>query len=691
MGQAPRIPGPLTPPRSTRTQEVSRRRTSEGPSWPIPEQPPPPARLPAKADEGEQAEAGGAKRRTRKSPVKRTSATSAAKTPAAKTPAAKRSEVKETAASRAAPAQRTTRPPASSSPPATELDATVALRPLRMPDPRSVQRPWLRSYPLGVPETYDYPLVPLTRFLDDAAADFPETTAVEFGGLELSYQQLLDQVDRLAAAFQSLRLTRGRIAIMLPNCPQHLIAMFAALRIGATVVEVDPLQDTEDLGRQLAETAVQAIVFLDPYFPKLDQLKGRLPALERLIATGIQDYLKFPRNLLFPLTGWRSGSYARIPSSEGVLRLADLVKRSAPVFIQVEVDPVRDVAAILFTSGAGERKPVCLTHVNLVVNAFQGRLWIPDVQAGRERLLCAVPFSDAFGFTMCVTAGVLSAGTFVIVPKTDAQTVVQAIETQRPTLFPAHPSLYQEIVHCTDAPRRDLSSLRACLSGGGALAPIVAVRFEELTGGKVRSSYGLAEAGPLTHANPMYGPAKPGSIGLPVTDTVCAVMDRRNPTQLVRPGQEGELAVSGPQVMKGYCNRPSETTAVLRDRWLLTGDIVVMDEDGYFHLVERRQDAIKACGVQVVPRAVEAVLSRHPKVAKAAVAGIPELRGGEVVKAYIVLREGQTATVDEMDDYCRRELAVHEVPQRYEFRAFLPQTPPGRPMREALIAEELAD
>jgi long-chain acyl-CoA synthetase len=669
----------------------------KGPSWPIPEHPSPAGQLQVETDEVEQSEAADTKKAAKRPVRKKTAATSVAKNTAGKKGTTKKSVAKKTAASKAAPKnaapRRTTAKQAAPSPtsstPPTKRDATESRRSLQMPDPRSVPRPWLRSYPLGVPEAYAYPLVPLTRFLDDAAQDFPETTAVEFCGLQLSYQQLLDQVDRLAAAFQSLGLTRGRIALMLPNCPQHVIAMFAALRIGATVVEVDPLQDTEDLGRQLAETAVAAIVFLDPYFSKLDQLKGRLPTVERLIATGIQDYLPFPRSLLFPITGWRDGSYARIPTSEGVLRFADLVKRSAPVFIQVEIDPARDLAAILFTRSNGERKGVMFTHVNLVANAFQGRLWIPDVQAGRERILCTVPFADAFGFTMCVTVGALSAGTFVLLPKADPQTVLQAITEQHPTLFPASTSLYQEIIYDTDVRRHDLSSLRACLADG-PLAPHVVTRFEQLTSGKVRSSYGMTEAGPLTHANPMYGLERPGSIGLPVTDTVCAVVDHTNPGRLVGPGQEGELAICGPQVMKGYWNRPSDTKAVLRDGWLLTGDIVEMDEEGYFHLVDRKQGMTTACGLQVVPQVVEAVLSRHPKISKAVVAGIPELRGGELVKAYIVLKETGTATVDEIDDYCRRELAPHEVPQRYEFRAFLPQTPPGKPMREALIAEELA-
>lgn len=630
----------------------------------------PPRKPAAKRQAGDKAEPPAGKKGGAKRPAKNTSA--------GKKPTAKR------------PAKTTPKRPAASPPQAPEPSATGARRPpRRMLDPRSAPRPWLRSYPLGVPETYAYPLVPLTRFLDDAAQDFPDATAVEFGGLELSYQQLLDQVDRLAAAFQSLGLTRGRIALMLPNCPQHLIVMFAALRIGATIVEIDPLQDTEDLARQLGETAAQAVVFLDPYFSKLDQLRGRLPNLERLIATGVQDYLPFPRNLLFQLTGWKDGSYVRIPLSEGVFRLSDLVKRSVPVFIQVEIDPTHDLAAILFTRGGDERKPVCLTHINLVANAFQGRLWIPDVQAGRERILCTVPFCDAFGFTMCVAVGVLSAATFVVVPNTDPQTVLQAITDQQPTLFPAYPSLYQELVHGAGLRRYDLSSLRACLSGGGPLAATVAAQFEQLTGGKLRASYGLTEASPLTHANPMYGQARPGSIGLPVTDTICAIVDRSDPARVIGPGQEGELVVCGPQVMKGYVDRPQETAAVLRDGWLLTGDIAEMDEDGYVHLIDRKHDAIKSGEQQVIPGVVEAALSRHPKVAKVAVAGIPELRGGEIVKAYIVLRDGEMATVDEINRYCQHELAAHEVPQRYEFRAFLPQTPPGKPMREALIAEEL--
>lgn len=628
----------------------------------------------------------------RKTPASRTTA-GAAKQPKAapKKPTVKKATTKQATAKNSTAKKAgagTRRSDAASQ----ALDATVAMAPLRLPNPTAVERTWLRSYPPGVPETYEYPLVPLTRFLDDAAQDFPHTPAITFLGLELTYRTLLEQVDRLAAALQSMGLGRGdRIGLLLPNCPQHVIAMFAALRIGATVVEAEAHSDASEFGQQFAETGVSVIVFLDPLYEQIQRVKDRLPTVRHLIGTGIQDYLPLHRSLLFPITGRRDGSYARIPSSERVLRLSELIKRSAPVFVQVEIEPAHDVAAILYTRGStGERRGVMLSHLNLVANAFQGRLWIPDIQAGRERILCAVPFSQAFGLTACLMVGMLSACTLVLVPDFDRDGVIRTIAEQRPTLFPALPSMYADIVESPLAARYDLSSLRACLAGGGPLPVRIAERFEQLTGGKLRESYGLVEAGPLTHANPMYGRAKPGSIGLPVTDTVCALVDRNDPLRLARPGEAGELAIHGPQVMKGYWNRASETVAVLRNGWLFTGDIVEVDEEGYFRVVDQKRDVIKADERDVVPRDVETVLIRHPKVKTAAVAGIPNFPRGEMVKAYIVLRQGETASTDEIDAYCRRELAAYQVPQRYEFRAFLPQAPPGKALREALVAEELA-
>ncbi|MGH8906312.1 MAG: AMP-binding protein [Egibacteraceae bacterium] len=571
-------------------------------------------------------------------------------------------------------------------------EVTLAMRPGRMPEPLSVPRPWLGSYPPGVPPSYEYPLVPLVRFLDDAAQDFPDATAVEFRGLELSYRKLLDQVDRLASALQALELGRGdRIALMLTNCPQHVIALFAVLRIGAVAVEIDMDTDGEELRRQLAESEARAVIFLDPAYERLERLLERLPAVEHLIGTGLGDYLPRAKRALFPLTGRRDGSYVRISNGGRMLRLLDLIKRSAPVYVHSEIDPTREVAAILYTRGqAGERKGVMLTHLNLVANAFQMRLWIPDIQAGRERILCPVPFSSAWALVACLGVGTLSAATFVLVSQFDRDLVRKTIDGQQPSLCVATPAMFAELVEGSGTARFDLSSLRVSLSCGEPLPREVVDRFEELTGGKLRETYGLTEAGPFTHASPVYGMVKSGSVGLPLTDTVCAVIDRRDPTRRVAPGQPGELAVHGPQVMRGYVGGVSEAPPVLKDGWLLTGDIVVVDEDGYFHFVDQKREVIRAGDAEVCPADVEAVLARHPKVAKAVVVGIPDFTGGEMVKAYLVLHDGEIATAGEIAEFCRQELAPHQLPQRYEFRAFLPQTPPGKPMREALIADELA-
>ncbi len=610
--------------------------------------------------------------------------------PPSRTPAEQPSKQPDARGRRKPPAKRPTarRSPKEPAP----ADPTVALRALRLPDPDSVPRTPLGAYPPGVPLGYEYPLVPLTRFLDDAAGDFPETAALGFMGTELSYGRLLDHVDRLAGALQELGLGRGdRIALLLPNCPQHVIALFAIWRIGATAVEVDPDEDVDELGRRLSETQVRALVFLDPVYEKLERVLGFLPTVAHLIGTGLQDYLPFAKRVLFPLTNRRDGAYARVAGDSGVLRFTDLIKRSSPVFIEVAIDPVQDVAAILYTSGTtGEPKGVMLTHLNLVANAFQARLWIPDIQSGRERILCLVPFSSAWGFTGSLGVGMLSGVTFILVPEFDRGAVLKIIDGQQPSLCTATPSMLAELVEGPDISKFDLSSLRACQSVGGPLSSDLVDLVEELTGGKLRETYGLVEAGPFTHANPIYGMSKSGSIGLPMPDTVCLVVDQHEPSRPVAPGQPGELAIHGPQVMSGYVNRASDTAVALRDGWLLTGDIVVVDEDGYYHLVDQKHEVISRAGRDVYPRDVEAVLARHPKVARAVVAGIPEFAGGEMLKAYVVLHPGEIATSGEIDDFCRAQLAPYQVPERYEFRAFLPSAPPGRPMREALIGEELS-
>jgi long-chain acyl-CoA synthetase len=561
-----------------------------------------------------------------------------------------------------------------------------------MPDPTTVERTWLASYPPGVPETYEYPLVPLTRLLDDAAQDFPETTALDFLGARLTYRQLLDQVDRFASALRGLGVGRGdRVGIILPNCPQHVVAIFAALRIGAVVAENNPLYTAAELEHQLNDAGCKVVICLDPVYAKLVTLKGRLPTVEHIIATGIQDALPFPKSVLFPLKGRRDGTYAKIDESEGVLRMSDLIARTAPTAAQEVLEPATDLAMLVYTGGTtGVSKGVMLTHENLVTNAFQARLWLPDIQAGRENILCVMPFFHSYGLTTCLTLGVLSAATLTLLPRFDRDMVLKTIDKQKPTLFPGVPTIYVALNSAPDVRKYDLSSVRACLSGAAALPVEVARTFEELTGGKLREGYGLTETSPLTHANPIYGRAKKGSIGLPVTDTVCALRDVDDPSKPAAPGEPGELAIFGPQVMKGYWNRPEETARVLHDGWLLTGDIATVDDEGYFAIVDRKKDLIIAGGYNIYPRDVEEVLYRHPKVEKAVVAGLPDPYRGETVKAYVVLRGGQTATAAEIEAHCAAHLAPYKVPKAIEFRDSLPETMVGKILRRALVEEELA-
>ncbi len=569
-------------------------------------------------------------------------------------------------------------------------DAVEASGP--MPDPTSVPRVWLSSYPPGVPETYSYPSVPLTRFLDDAARDFPQATALEFLGATTTYRQLHDSVERFATALQGLGVGKGdRVGIVLPNCPQHVVAVFAALRLGAVVAENNPLYTEPELVHQLVDAGVTAVVFLDSLWPTLRGVRPQVPSATAWIGTGIQEALPFAKARLFPLRGRRDGTYYKIPSSEGVLRFSELVAKSPAAVQQAPLDPLTDLAMLLYTGGTtGVSKGVMLTHHNLVANAFQARLWVPDIQAGRENVLCVMPFFHSYGLTTCLMLGMLSAATLTLLPRFDLAMVLKTIDRQKPTLFPGVPTMYVAINEAADVGKYDLRSIRACISGASPLPVEVGRRFEELTGGKLREGYGLTETSPVTHANPIYGKAKSGAIGLPIPDTIAALVDLDDPSRQVGAGEMGELAVFGPQVMHGYWQRPEETAQVLRSGWLLTGDIAEIDEEGYFSIVDRKSDVIIAGGFNVYPRDVEQVLSGHPKVERAVAAGVPDAYRGETVKAYVVLRKGQTTTVDELDAFCRERLAAYKVPTAYELRDSLPENVIGKVLRRVLVEEERA-
>lgn len=558
-----------------------------------------------------------------------------------------------------------------------------------LPDPSALSRPWIAAYPPGVPPTYRYPPVALTRFLDDAARDFPDVAATRFAGATIEYGQLKSAVDALAASFGALGVRVGtHVAVALPNLPAFVIAAFAVWRVGAVLVPLHPELPDDELTALLLDAEAEVLITTSPRVPQVNRLRGNLPTLGHVIATGLEEWLRPLHRVVAPLRGRRQGWYRRLRPDDDVLTFAELADAGGNGVRQAPLSP-DDTAAILYTGGTtGTRKGVVLSHGNLVANAFQARLWMPDVQAGRERMLAALPFFHSYGLTLAMLTGVLAAGTLVLLPRFDVEETLATIDRERPTLFPGVPTMYRDLAAHPTVGKHDLGSIRACVSGGAPLPPEVAQDFERLTGGaRLREGYGLTEAGPLTHANPIYGRHEPGSIGLPVTDTVACVVDPREPGRALEPGEPGELAIFGPQVMVGYWKQAEETAAVLRDGWLLTGDVAVQDEAGTFRIVDRLKDLVIVGGVNVYPREVEEALLSHPGVRQAAVIGVPDERDGERVKAFVLLRPRSSASSAELLEHCRQRLLPEQVPVELLIRDTLPENLLGKVLRRDLRSE----
>lgn len=520
-------------------------------------------------------------------PAKKATARKATKA-ASKKPAKKAAKKTATKSGKKA-AKKTAVPKNSAEETATAVEGpqTAATFPPPLED---LDRPWLASYPPLVPESYPYPDVGFPRLLDDAAKDFPDSVAVDFLGKTLTYRRLADQVDRFATALQVLGIRKGdRVGIALPNCPQHLIAFFAVLRLGGIVVALDADLDEQGLAARINDAGCRVLVVLDPVYAQVERLKGRVPTVEHVVGTAIADYLTPVTAAVFTLRHRRNTRMVhKIPPGEGVLRFVDLVRRTPPTATQVPVHASDDVALLVYDTPAGAPpRAIMLTHRNLLTNVFQIRLWVPDVQAGRETILCAVPFSTPFGVTAALGLGVLSAATMALVPRFDRDEALGIIGKRKPTLFPATGAMVEGIVAAPHLRKSDLTSIRACLCDALLLAADVTTTFEDATGGRLREGLAIAEATGLTHANPVYGKAKADRVGLPLSDTVCALVDPDDHAHLVSGGRPGELAVHGPQVMKGYWQRPVDTAAAVVDGWLLTGYLAEVDEDGYYCILGR--------------------------------------------------------------------------------------------------------
>jgi long-chain acyl-CoA synthetase len=555
-------------------------------------------------------------------------------------------------------------------------------------------RPWIASYPEGVPADFAFPRVPLTRLLDDAASSFPGNTALAFLGSKLTYKQLKDEVDRFATALAGLGVGKGdRVAIVLPNCPQNVITFFAALRLGAVVVEHNPLYTEKELRHQLADCGAKVAVVLDRVYETVAKVQ-KDTALEHVIVTSVADYLPASKRLQLRLPiakarKARAEITADLPKGAPVKQFAALLKGATLPARQATVDAENDLALLQYTGGTtGLSKGAMLTHYNLVSNAYMNRLWDTGAKAGKEVTLGVLPLFHAYGLTVAMTGTVLIGGTLVLLPRFDLDLVFAAIDEWKPTTFPGVPPIYKALADSPKAKQHDLRSIRLCVSGAMKLPVEIQEQFERISGARLIEGYGMTETSPSTHANPVSGLRKPGTIGLPLTGTLAKIVDQDNASKEVAPGQPGELAIAGPQVFRGYWNKDDQDGVFTSDGYILTGDVAVMDEDGFFSIVDRKKELIIAGGFNIYPSEVEEVLFQLPGVADAVVIGVPDKYRGETVKAFIVKQAGADLTEDDVTAHSAASLAAYKVPKLIEFRTELPRTVVGKVLRRVLVEEE---
>ena len=555
-------------------------------------------------------------------------------------------------------------------------------------------RIWHRSYDPGVPPSLEYEPLTVPQFLEQAAARYGDAPAILFHNCRLTYRDLKDATDRLATALASLGVRPGtRVAIQLPNIPQTVIAYYATLQLGAHAVLTNPLYVPREIEYQWQDSDCRVAIVADFVFEaKIRGIRDRLP-VEHYIVASIPEYLRFPLTLVAPfhLRRAQPPAIARVARGPGVHFFREVVNETPPRSPRVVID-LDDVATLQYTGGTtGPSKGALLTHRNLSCNVQQMRAWFPSLEPGKEVTLTALPIFHSFGMTVCMNLSVAIAGAMALVPNPrDIPAVMRAIAKHRATLFPAVPAMYAAIINHPKVKSFDLSSVKRCVSGAAPLPVETLRRFEELTGAIISEGFGLSETSPVTHSNPLMGRRKAGSIGVPLPDTDTKIVDIETGTQLVPPGETGELALAGPQIMAGYWNKPEETAGMIRNGWLHTGDLARMDEDGYHYIVGRKKDMILCGGYNVYPDEIDRVLAGHPAVVEAATIGIPDDRRGETVKSFVVLKTGQRATADELIAFCRENLAPFKVPREIEFRPEIPKSTVLKVLRRELRDQELA-
>lgn len=551
-------------------------------------------------------------------------------------------------------------------------------------------KPWLSQYPSEIPHTLSYESIPVQEYLTRAYHENPEKIAIHFLGKDVTYRELFESSLKFANYLQSIGIQKGdRVAIMLPNCPQNVIGYYGILYAGGIVVQTNPLYTEREIAYQMKDSGAKAILSLDILYPRISKVMKETD-LENIIITGIKDYLPFPKNLVYPFIQKKQYGFSVKVEHRGINHLFPEIMKVAKVdTIELDSDFEEDIAILQYTGGTtGFPKGVMLTHKNLIANASMCDAWLYKCKKGEETILGILPFFHVYGMTTVLILSVMQGNRMVLLPKFDVDSALKTIDKQKPTLFPGAPTIYIGLLNHPDIAKYDLSSIAACLSGSAPLPVEVQDKFEKVTGGKLVEGYGLTETSPVTHANFVWDVERiKGSVGVPWPDTDAAIF-QMDSTEPLPAGEIGEICVRGPQIMKGYWNRPEETNATMRDGWLLTGDLGYMDEKGFFYVVDRKKDMIIAGGFNIYPREIEEVLYEHKAIQECVVAGIPDPYRGETVKAYIVLKDGEQISEEELNTFCREHLAAYKVPRIYEFRTELPKTAVGKILRRTLVDEE---
>jgi long-chain acyl-CoA synthetase len=568
------------------------------------------------------------------------------------------------------------------------------------PKDTSGTKPWLQFYDEGIPASIDYPQVPLDRLLAESAARHPEHPAIIFGApvgsrvmdQALSYRQLDDAVNRFAAAMQKLGVKKGdRVAMFMPNCPQLVIAYYGTLRAGGIAVPSNFLYTADEMEHQLNDAGAEIVVTLSSFYQRIHGIRGNT-RLRHAIVTNIKEYFPSLLRLLFTVAREKKEGHRVELASDDDLWFQSVLGQASPTPEPVEVG-FDDTACLIYTGGTtGVPKGAELTHCNVVSNAVAANCWARSREAA-EVSIGALPFFHSYGMTAVMNMTIAAAGTMVLIPDPrDVLHVMGSISKHKATLYSAVPTSYVRINTHPQVKEFDLSSVRVCLSGAAPLPLSVQDAFQAITGGKLVEAFGMTESSPATHANPLDR-NKIGAIGVPLPDTDARIVDVDTGEKELPQGDIGEMIMQGPQVMKGYWRMPTETANVLREHssigpglWLHSGDIARMDEDGYFQIVDRKKDMIICGGFNVYPRDIEEVLYKHPAVKEAGVIGIPDEYRGETVKAFVVLKEGMTATEQEIIDFCREHLAKYKVPSSVMFRSSLPKSAMGKVLRRELTS-----